>query len=53
MTDDLAQLLADISDLQQALDECEDPQKQTRLKLVLVSRRQQLADLRGKAEKAR
>ncbi len=40
-------LLSDLRDLQQALDECDDGAKATRLRLTLESRRRQLAELRG------
>jgi hypothetical protein len=46
---DLDTLLADIADLNAALDQCHDSRQEMRLKLTLASRQRELADLRNKA----
>jgi hypothetical protein len=49
MPTDIDALLADIRDLEEALDRANDPAKKTRLRLALASRRAQLADLQRRA----
>jgi hypothetical protein len=42
----IGELLADLRDLQVALEECDDPRKLARLQLLLASRQHQLDDMR-------